>query len=116
MAEKFLYNLVKKHNITKAVFVGYCIAFSLIFYFAFITIFGEKGLIQYKKLKEQIENRESVKQELNHKVEVKKNMVDGMNTNSLDLDLLDEQARKTLGYIGKNEVVIYNEESNHNKN
>jgi hypothetical protein len=35
----------------------------------------------------------------------------GMNLESLDLDLLDEQARKVLGYAGKNEVVIYREKN-----
>ncbi len=45
----------------------------------------------------------------------KKNMVDGVSLDSLDLDLLDEQSRKVLGYVGKNEVVIYqdNEEKEH---
>ena len=37
-------------------------------------------------------------------------MVDGMNSNSLDVDLLDEQARRVLGYAGKNEVVIYQDQ------
>jgi cell division protein FtsB len=44
-------------------------------------------------------------------MQAKKNMVDGMNLESLDLDLLDEQARKVLGYAGKNEVVIYREKN-----
>ena len=43
-------------------------------------------------------------------------MVDGMNTNSLDVDLLDEQARKNLGYVGKNEVVIYQDNKQGEKN
>jgi len=34
-------------------------------------------------------------------------MVEGMNVESLDLDLLDEEARRALGYSNKNEVVIY---------
>jgi hypothetical protein len=42
-------------------------------------------------------------------MQAKKNMVDGMSLNSLDLDLLDEESRKVLGYVGKNEVVIYQE-------
>ena len=40
-------------------------------------------------------------------MQVKKNMVEGMNVESLDLDLLDEEARRALGYSNKNEVVIY---------
>ncbi len=107
MRENFLYNLVKKYNITKAVFIGYFIAIFVIFYFGFFIVFGDKGLIQLFVLKKQISNKEALKQETLIKMQAKKNMVDGMKTNSLDTDLLDEQARKVLGYAGKNEVVIY---------
>ena len=48
-----------------------------------------------------------VKKELIGKMRTKKSMVEGMNLESLDLDLVDEQSRKVLGYVGKSEVVIY---------
>lgn len=105
----FLYNFVKKHNITKPVFVGYFIGFSAVFYFVFCTIFGPKGLLEHNTLKNQVANKESIKQDLITKMQVKQNMVEGMNLNSLDIDLLDEQARKVLGYAGKNEVIVYND-------
>lgn len=106
MTVNFLYNFVKKHNISKSLFITYCIALAAILYFLFFILFGQKGLVEFFSLKQQIENKEIVKQSLSAKMQAKKNMVDGMNTNSLDIDLLDEQARKTLGYTGKNEVVI----------
>ncbi len=112
MTTNFLYNFVRQHNITKPLFVGYCIAFSIIIYFLFFTIFNQKGLVEFFALKKQIENKEATKQELLNKMEAKKNMVDGMNLNSLDTDLLDEQSRKVLGYVGKNEVVIYQNKNN----
>ena len=43
-------------------------------------------------------------------------MVDAMNSDSLDIDLLDEQARKNLGFAGKNEVVIYKNTKNETGN
>lgn len=109
MDRNSLYNFVKKYNITKPVFVAYCIAFSVILYFTFFTIFSEKGLIQLFVLQKQIDNKDTIKQELSAKMLAKKNMVDGMNLEALDIDLLDEQARKVLGYAGKNEVVIYHD-------
>jgi len=109
MAYNFLYKFVKRHSITKPLFISYCIAISVILYFAAFTIFSEKGLIQLFALRHKIENKEIIKQELSAKMQAKKNMVDGMNLNALDVDLLDEQARKTLGYAGKNEVVIYHD-------
>ena len=107
MLSKSLYNFVKNHNITRTLFISYFTAFVIIFYFILITIFGEKGFVEYLVLKKQIENKEHTKQELLAKRNAKKNMVDGMNLQSLDIDLLDEQARKVLGYAGKNEVVLY---------
>jgi cell division protein FtsB len=112
MDNRFLYNLVKKYRIKKLLFVSYFIAFAAIFYFLALTFFGQKGLVEYFSLKEQIENKELTKEELLNKMNVKKNMVEGMNTGSLDVDLLDEQARKNLGYVGKNEVVIYKDAKN----
>lgn len=112
MSENPLYKIVKKYHITKPLFIGYFVAFSVIFYFTLFIFFGEKGLIKFFTLKQQIENKEIDKQVLYNKMQAKKNMVDGMNLDSLDIDLLDEQSRKTLGYIGKNEVVIYHDNDN----
>ena len=103
----FLYNFVKKHSITKRLFVSYVTAICVVIYFIFCTIFGSKGLMEYFFLKNKIAGREAVKKELSSKMQAKQNKVDGMNLNSLDIDLLDEQARKVLGYAGKNEVVVY---------
>ncbi len=107
MTTKFLYNFVRKYHISKPLFIAYFTIFLAILYFIFFTIFGQKGLIKYFNFKEEIASRENVKQELLNKMEAKKNMVQGMNSETIDIDLLDEQARKVLGYAGKNEVVIY---------
>ncbi len=104
-----LYNFVKKHNITKSLFIGYSIGIAVICYFVFCTLFGQKGYFEYRALRHQVVNKETIKQDLVNKMQAKQNMVEGMNLNSLDLDLLDEQARKVLGYAGKNEVVVYQE-------
>ena len=68
--------------------------------------------MEFFALKKAIAGRDIIKQELSSKVQAKKNMIEGMNPNSLDLDLLDEQSRKVLGYVGKNEVVVYHDEKN----
>lgn len=107
-----IYSFVRRHDIRKPVFVSYFIALSVIFYFTFCTIFGPKGLFEYFALKNKIASKESIKSDLSAKMDAKQNLVDGMNLNSLDLDLLDEQARKVLGYSGKNEVVVYPDQKN----
>jgi cell division protein FtsB len=112
MKANFLYDFVKKNNISKPIFIAYFTALVIISYFFIFTIFGEKGLVKFFALRGQIENKEITKQELSSKLQAKKNLVDGMSPDSLDLDLVDEQSRKVLGYVGKNEVVIY---PNHNE-
>lgn len=103
----FLYNFVKRHNITKRLFITYFTGFSVIIYFLCCSIIGKKGLVEYFALKHKVEGREIKKEELAAKMHLKQNMVEGMNVKSLDIDLLDEEARRVLGYSGKNEVVIY---------
>jgi cell division protein FtsB len=107
MTTNILHHFVTKHNISKRLFISYFTTLTAILYFLIFTIFNEKGLTEFFALKNQIANKANTKQELSAKMQAKKNLVEGMNLNSLDLDLLDEQARKVLGYAGKNEVVIY---------
>ncbi len=111
MKENFLYRFVTKHQISKALFVSYFIALATILYFCFFIIFGEKGLITLFALQKQIDNKEISRQEAANKMQNKKDMVNGMKPESLDLDLLDEQARRTLGYAGKNEVILYHDKN-----
>lgn len=115
MAKNFLYNLVQKYNISKTLFIGYTTTIAVIIYFLFFAVFGQKGLISVSRLQTEFSNRDIVKQGLANKVSAKKQMIEGMNLESLDLDLLDEQARKVLGYANKNEIVIYQDEPNNIK-
>lgn len=112
----FFYDFIKEHNIRKSQFILYCVGVSLFFYFTITAIFGEKGLMSYNSLKTQVQNKELAKKELIAKMRTKKSMVEGMNLNSLDLDLVDEQSRKVLGYVGKNEVVIYQDKEQDESN
>ena len=57
MAKNFLYKLVKKYNVSKPLFVTYFIASFLILYFLFFSIVGQKGLVQFFILKNQIKEK-----------------------------------------------------------
>lgn len=103
-----LYDFVRKNNITRPIFISYFVGIAAIIYFLFSAFFGPKSLIKYFELKKEITNKDAIKQELMTKMQNRQNVVNGMNLDSLDIDLLDEQARKMLGYANKNEVVIYN--------
>lgn len=112
----YIYNLVKKYSISKALFITYFTFLALITYFSLRLFFGQKGVLAMLDLKSQLENRDLVKKELINEIKNKKIKVDGMRSQSLDLDLLDEQARKKLNYSGKNELVIYEDNIKDNKN
>jgi len=111
-----IYKFVKKYNISKASFVTYFVFFAVAIYFFSCAMFGNKGLVKYFSLKKEIATQDALKHDLSSKKQAKKNMVDGMNVDSLDLDLLDEQARLSLGYSNKNEVVIYQNSIKKEKN
>ncbi len=77
----------------------------LLAYFSYHVISGDRGLLALRELSKKVEDSQkkldtanSEKMELEHKVSLLKD-------NSLDLDMLEEQARRLLGYIGKDEKV-----------
>jgi cell division protein FtsB len=105
--KKSLQNFIINYKISKGVFISYFISFALIFYFSFFTMFGNKGIFTLIALDSQIAKKDIIVQDLENKVKAKEAMVSGMKLDSLDLDLLDEQSRKILGYMGKDELVVY---------
>lgn len=107
-----LQSILEKSNVNKKSFIIICVCISAIFYFLFYTIFGNRGILDYFKLQNTLQERNLVKDKLFMKIEDKKNLVYGMQNQSLDLDLLDEQVRKNLGYAKNNEIIIYQDESN----
>ena len=101
--------------ITKQIFVTTAITIAVVLYFVYYALFGGKGLVRYFQIKGELQQKELVKEGLENKMENKQNMVSGMSVESLDLDLLDEEARKNLGYAGKEEIVIYDEKDKEEK-
>jgi cell division protein FtsB len=78
-----------------------------IFYFSYYAISGQKGVISMFRLMRQLEKSkdelDSVKAE---RIGLERK-VDMLYNNSLDADMLDEQARKLLGVAGKDEVIYF---------
>lgn len=102
-----LYDLVKKYHIKKPLFICYFIAIAVTFYFFFVTIFGQKGLLHYYSLKNELHDKVANKEELLEVMTKKEQLIKAMSSENLDIDLLDEQVKKNLGYVSKQEVVIY---------
>ena len=77
------------------------------FYFAFHLVTGERGLLAYVRLKNEMETaRKKATIVETKKQELSKNVA-GLRDDSLNLDLLEELARKDLGYSKKDEVVLF---------
>ncbi|MFN7038004.1 MAG: FtsB family cell division protein [Alphaproteobacteria bacterium] len=79
----------------------------LFIYFCYHAINGDRGIIalfkltqQVNKLHTELDNLRAERIYLEHKVSI-------IRPESLDLDLVDEQARKLLGYADKDEIVYF---------
>ena len=103
----YIYSLIKKYSISKTLFITYFTFLALILYFTIKLFFGQKGFIEMIDLINQILNQDLTQKELINEIKNKQVRVNSMKPGSLDLDLLDEQARENLGYSNKNEIIIY---------
>lgn len=83
---------------------------SAISYFSMHAIFGPRGLTNLNQLNNNLENASQELQTLTRYKETIENKIQGLNENTLDLDLLDEQVRNILGYADRKEIIIYNDE------
>jgi len=84
----------------------FAIAFALSLYFTFAAVQGDFGL--FRRAEIVAENQDLRHQLANARVEVARmeNLTKRMSDDYLDLDLLDEQARKVLGMVRTDEIVI----------
>ena len=81
----------------------------VIFYFGYHALSGKNGLLQMTNWQQEVDTLEGEwnatrLERLEWEAKVNK-----MYDDSLDLDLLDEQARHMLGYSHPDEIVIYKE-------
>lgn len=79
---------------------------AVVFYFSYHLISGDNGVQSMIKMEQRLkiayvdlDRVELKKMKLEHKVEM-------LSSNSLDIDLLDEQVRKLLGTALNNEIII----------
>lgn len=87
--------------------VGPILGISLVVYFAYHLVQGDRGLIAWLRLTQQIDEArttlaaaEAERQPLEHRVNLMRDRIDP--------DLLDQSVRASLNLVGANEVVIFN--------
>ena len=82
--------------------IGACI----VGYFLYHTVEGEHGLVAEMHLQNEVNAAQANLAKLRQEHEALDHRVRLMRPESLDPDLLDEQARKTLDYSKPNEIIV----------
>lgn len=78
----------------------------ILFYFLSSLFFGEFGYFRNLQIQAELRVQEKTLASLKAEREDLQNLTYRLSHNHLDLELLDEQARKRLGYLSKNEIII----------
>ena len=83
------------------------VCFILCFYFIIASFKGEFGVSsKYQLLAKEKDLTKELKL-VNEKNKTFKNKIKRLSDSSLDLELLDQQARKILGLIGEDELILF---------
>ena len=75
-------------------------------YFAYAGVQGEYGVFRRIETQARITGLEAERDRLAEKVAALRARIEALSTDSLDLDLLDERARRVLGMVRADEVIL----------
>ena len=78
----------------------------LIFFFGFHALTGERGLLMAQQRREALEERQLELTRLRAERQSLELKAHFLRSESLSLDLLEERAHDTLGFVGPNDYVI----------
>jgi cell division protein FtsB len=85
---------------------GPVLGISLMCYFAYHLVEGERGLISWLRLSQEVKLAKTRLAELDGEREALDRRVSLMRPEHLDRDMLDERARATLNLVAPHEIVI----------
>ncbi len=86
--------------------IYFVVTFCLALYFTFASVQGDYGLFRRVQITAELQELTRERDALAERIATLSNKTLRLSDDYLDLDLLDEQARKVLGYIRADEVVI----------
>ena len=87
-------------------YFSFLITFFIFLYLVYFLVYGQRGLLQYFYLSKQNQEYKETLVQLTSENQYMSNRIKKLQPNTVDLDFLDEQVRKKLGFIDKNEIVI----------
>ena len=97
-------SLILKNKIV--LYLSFLITFFIFIYLVYFLVNGQRGLLKYFYLTKQAEEYNHTLANLKAENDYYIDRTQRLQPNTVDLDFLDEQARKKLGLIDKNEIVI----------
>jgi len=92
------------------VIIGPILGVSLVAYFAYHLVEGDRGLLAWVRLSQQIRQAHATLAAIKAE-EAPKLLRTSLLRDHINRDLLDERARAMLNLVGPDEVVIYNHQS-----
>ena len=87
-------------------FFSLLISFFIFLYLFYFLINGERGIISYYKIKNQNTQHQFVLSDLQKQNSLLIDRIERLQTNTIDLDFLDEKIRQKIGYVSESEVLI----------
>ena len=87
-------------------YFSFLITFFIFLYLVYFLVYGQRGLLQYFYLSKQNQEYNDTLSRLTSENQYLDDQIKKLQPNTVDLDFLDEQVRKKLGLIDKNEIVI----------
>ena len=87
-------------------YLSFLVTFFIFIYLVYFFIYGQRGLLQYFYLTKQSQEYSQKLAKLTQENDYFSDRIKRLQPNTVDLDFLDEQVRKKLGLIDKNEIVI----------
>jgi cell division protein FtsB len=88
------------------ILIFFAIAFAISLYFTFAAVQGNFGLFRRTEIVAESQDLRMQLAALETEVALMENLTKRMSDDYLDLDLLDERARKVLGMVRPDEIVI----------
>ena len=87
-------------------YLSFLVTFFIFIYLVYFLIYGQRGLLQYFYLSKKNQEYNQLLTKLTLENDYLSDRIERLQPNTVDLDFLDEQVRKKLGLIDKNEIVI----------
>lgn len=89
-----------------AAYIGLLIGTLLLMYFTYYALYGDRGLLSQRRLERDVVATEHKLEQLKAERDLLQKKTNGLRPETLDADLIEQQAREQLGLTKEGEQVI----------